>query len=303
MIRAPLQALPQGMAVALDEPATGPWRGAVVASLMLHALAVLAFVYALPRWPQPALPAARTVAIDLVAIGDRTETPPAATGRANLPQQQAKEEAIVQHTAAVPVEQAPPPNADKDKPGERTAPSPYVASTPERPAKTQAPRAARPSAPTVSKPQPAPVDELSQRLALLSQLQQPQTPVPPAPRTQDGTGQSNLAARSPDSEPGQDAVYAVRDFIRAQVERRWNPDLRAARASWVVAIRIVMRPDGTVTRAEVVDQSGYRDRAYQDFALSARNAVLLSSPLTIPVGRYDLARDIVVEFDPKRLLP
>ena len=65
----------------------------------------------------------------------------------------------------------------------------------------------------------------------------------------------------------------------------------------------VVRPDGTVTRAEVVDQSGYRDRAYQDFALSARNAVLLSSPLTIPVGRYDLARDIVVEFDPKRLLP
>jgi hypothetical protein len=96
----------------------------------------------------------------------------------------------------------------------------------------------------------------------------------------------------------------VKDFIRAQVERRWNPDRKGVKVgNWMVAIHILLDRDGTVTGADIVDEARYRsDKAYLDFALSARNAVLLSSPLSLPPGAYDIAKDIVVDFDPKRVL-
>ncbi len=53
----------------------------------------------------------------------------------------------------------------------------------------------------------------------------------------------------------------------------------------------------------MVETLRYRsDPAYRDFALSARNAVLLSSPLALPDGAYDVARDLVVEFDARQVL-
>ena len=55
---------------------------------------------------------------------------------------------------------------------------------------------------------------------------------------------------------------------------------------WAVAIRVVLHRDGTVEKAEIVDDRRYRtDPAYRTIALSARNAVLLSSPLSLPAAR------------------
>ena len=96
---------------------------------------------------------------------------------------------------------------------------------------------------------------------------------------------------------------AVKDFIRAQVERRWNLNESAATAhNWTVSIRIALDHNGRVLTAEIVDDPRFRDNdAYRDFAHSARNAVLLSSPLLLPDSAYDLAKDIVVDFDPRQV--
>jgi hypothetical protein len=149
----------------------------------------------------------------------------------------------------------------------------------------------------------SPADALAARLKMLAQLRQPLSPMPPNPRLQDGRGESSVTAASV---PGHatDATYAVKDFIRAQVERRWNLHGNTAAAkSWTVSIRIALDPDGRVLAAEIVDDPRLRDNdAYRDFALSARNAVLLSSPISLPLGVYDLAKDIVVDFDPRQVL-
>jgi len=149
-----------------------------------------------------------------------------------------------------------------------------------------------------------PADDLAARLERLARLRQPAPPMPPNPRRQDGSGASNLTASSADAARARDAAYAVKDFIRAQVERRWNLNVTAPKGGdWVVAIHILLRPDGRVSRAEIVDTPRYRsDDAYRDFALSARNAVLLSSPLTVPAGEYDIAKDIVLDFRSKQVL-
>jgi len=114
---------------------------------------------------------------------------------------------------------------------------------------------------------------------------------------------SNVTAASTGAAHGFDAAYALKDFIRAQVERRWNVDRSGIKSEyWAVSIHIQIDPSGRVTQAQIIDDPHYSaNPGYDDFARSARNAVLLSSPLRIPPGLYDLAKDIVVDFDSKLL--
>jgi outer membrane biosynthesis protein TonB len=289
------------------DPRTDQMTGGVIASSVLHALAILLVIFGLP-WLTHAPPPLEqlVIPVDLVVLGDKTASPPA-PAVAPLPQERAMEISKEAHMEAVPVPQTPPPPPVQRRAEDRSAPEPLTATKPEekptiaKPLK-QPQVAARPA--TKQPRQPSPADSLSLRLKQLAQLKQPAPPVPPNPRQQDGTGASNLTATSANAAVARDATYSVKDFIRAQVERRWHPDRRTVKVgNWTVAIHIELDPDGSVSRADIVDEPRYRtNSAYLDFALSARNAVLLSSPLVVPPGAYEIAKDIVVDFDPKQVL-
>ena len=64
---------------------------------------------------------------------------------------------------------------------------------------------------------------------------------------------------------------------------------------------MVNRVEITDKAAEIVDNSRAGDPAYRALAMSARNAVLLSSPLALPPGRYEEVRDVVLDFDPRKV--
>ena len=128
--------------------------------------------------------------------------------------------------------------------------------------------------------------------------------MPPAPRQQEGSGLSNVTASNERTPEGHQAAYDLRDFLRAQIERRWIVDPAAPRgAGDAVSVHIVLNRDGSVVRAEAVTDRRYEtDAAYRELALSARNAVLMSSPLTIPPGRYEEVRDITLTLRPRDVL-
>jgi outer membrane biosynthesis protein TonB len=183
---------------------------------------------------------------------------------------------------------APQPNAPV-QPGAGS--SPQVASVaPPRPAPRAQPRPAPPVAPP-STPQPAPdalpptpQDELQSQLDALAKL-----------RVQNNAG----AGTAPSSGGPQGAAgYRVEDLIRAQVQRRWNLRLdELGERELIVTIHVVLDPDGTVAKAEVVDTPRTRgDDVYRSIAISARNAVLLSSPLTLPQGMTEEMRDMTISF-------
>ena len=171
--------------------------------------------------------------------------------------------------------------------------SPRVASVaPPRAAPRAQPRPAptRPVAPP-STPQPAPdalppapQDALQNQLDSLAKL-----------RVENNSG----AGASGSSGPAGAAGYRVEDLIRAQVQRRWSLRLdELGERELVVTIHIVLEPDGTVAKAEVVDTPRTRgDDAYRSIAISARNAVLLSSPLTLPSGMTEEMRDMTISFN------
>jgi outer membrane biosynthesis protein TonB len=280
-------------------------NGGLVGSVGLHVLLLLALLL----WPfltPPPVAEPQLMPVNLVRFAAKT-TAPAAAMPAPVPQQQAREETQIDHSRDVPTPQLPPPPT-----APVTAPQPATPAVPpiRKPVvdadvaiATKAAKIYKPPAVKQQQP-PAPSDDLSKKLHELSLLRQPSPPIPADPQRQNGAGLSNTTTGSADAAQGTTATYSVRDFIRAQVERRWNLDGSMVKADdWRISIHITLRRDGSVMRAEIVDDTRlHTNRAFRDFAYSARDAVILSSPLAIPAGAYDIARDIVIDFDPRRVL-
>ncbi|HVZ02489.1 MAG TPA: hypothetical protein VHA35_23490 [Dongiaceae bacterium] len=256
------------------------------ASILLHVILLAGLIWI--GWPRR--DDARDVppiSVDLVTLGPTTESPRAAL-RADVPQQRAAEISDRAWRKAIP------PKATA------TAAAQDAASTAAGTGRKTSPKSMAASKVVAAAQQD---DPLSKRLQQLAKLAEPSARLVPEPNTQPGSGLSNVTA-SNGSATGPDAAYGIKDFIRAQAMRRWYvADPVPISKGWTVSIHMKLRRDGTVALAEVVDMGRYRtDRKYFDFALSARNAVLLSSPFTIPSGAYAYAKDLVLEFDPRAVL-
>src|SRR5581483_1138147 len=131
-------------------------------------------------------------------------------------------------------------------------------------------------------PQP-PKDELESRLEAFAKLSIP------------GTGEFSVAGTGSASGP---PSYDVRDFVRAQVERHWNVDLDSLENRKVsVAIHVVLTPDGAIRTAEIVDDR-QADAERHSLAISARNAVILASPIALPAGTPMSALDMILTLSP-----
>jgi hypothetical protein len=240
------------------------FRPGVISSLLLHGLAAFLLLTRLNASLEILTP---VVPVDVVQIDEETVSPRPLEKTAGPQQRKA---------AAPP--RRPQELASRELPGFRppTATAPAEPQPP--PEKIQEPR-----------------DELQLRLEALAKLRQPDT-----------SGRSGTSDRSASNGAAQGprAAYSVKDLIRAQVERRWSLDLEGLGArNFVVPIHVVLTHDGIVTKAEIVDQQRFNsDATYRAIALSARNAVLLSSPIALPNGAYDDVIDMVLNLSPRDTL-
>ncbi|HEX3753461.1 MAG TPA: hypothetical protein VHV26_00155 [Rhizomicrobium sp.] len=179
--------------------------------------------------------------------------------------------------------------------GEETkAPGP---STTEAAPKRQRARQRRQSAPVPEGTRPnavkQPEDELSAKLRALAQLRQPETDLPAADN-ETGAGGNGSGAGS----------YSLKDFVRAQILRRWWPDLSIPGArNLPVLVRVKLLRDGVIDDVEILDQQRFlNDKPFRNMAISARNAALLASPLDLPPGHYDKVMRLVIDLDPNAVL-
>jgi len=249
---------------------------ALVCSIAAHLLVALV-ILVIPFGP-PMAPPDEAIPIELVRIGEETLRPAA-------------------HVAGEPVPAAMP-AATETKPAETSR----VAETPPplRPAGI-APQI-DPTAAIAPKAKPRPPKPAETQLAAIATP--PPAPLAPVAQPEPGPAQSDATANTDKTSLGRPASYSVKDFIRAQVERHWNFDVRAlSRGDMQVTIHIALDPDGTVTSADIVDDPRYAaNPAYRELAISARDAVLVSSPLQLPPGSYYAFKDITLSFDPKEAL-
>src|SRR5262249_11684494 len=147
----------------------------LLASALLHGLALLLVLVAVRTAVPPAREQLKTVLVDIIHLGAETSSPPAPR-KSVVPQSQA----FARRAA--------------------TAHSPPVGV---KPAKT----------PTK--------DDFQNRLNALAKLRAPET----STRALAGPGDTDTQENTSSDSPGGDATYSLRDYVRAQVMRRWNLDL------------------------------------------------------------------------------
>jgi len=165
----------------------------------------------------------------------------------------------------------------------------------------RASRAAQASNPTPpegvapSKTKPEPLDDLDAKLRALAKLRQPDTKF----QLSDSPGVSNVDAAN--GVPGNHAQYSVRDYVLAQVLRHWSLNLsKAGGRKLVIPIRVAMKRNGTIVSAEIVEEERAKaDALYRDIAISARNAIVLSSPIQLPPGDYAAVMHFTLNLDPR----
>ncbi len=141
----------------------------------------------------------------------------------------------------------------------------------------------------------SPKDELSAKLRALAQLKTPDAALPNA---------DNAAAPGGGGGGEGEGNYALKDFIRAQILRRWLPDLSLPGArNMPVQLRIRLLKGGAIEDVAILDQERFHtDRIFRDMALSARDAALLASPIQAPSLRLERNQTLTIDLDPKAVL-
>ncbi|HMK68266.1 MAG TPA: hypothetical protein VK433_06945 [Stellaceae bacterium] len=253
-------------------------------SLALHVAAAALVIFGLPSLLQVPAEVEEVVPVNLVEFAGETAAPPEEE-KAPLPQAKAAENAPETPPQPVPEAATPPP-------------APAEASTTK-----PAPKPSQQAAPRTQKAPPAPQSTLEAQLHSLARQHQPPPKAPPNPGKQVGTGTSNVAASSENAAPADRTSYSVKDFIRAQIERRWNFDLASLGSGDAkVTLHLAVDASGAVTKAEIVwDRGRSDDPAYAELARSARNAALLSSPLKLPAGSEGAVGDLVLTMDAREV--
>jgi hypothetical protein len=170
-----------------------------------------------------------------------------------------------------------------------TAPGPAGGATaPPRPTIRAAPRILG----VTPKAAPPPPDELEARIRGLANLTAPESALPGADN--DGSGAGS----------GWGGGHALADYVRAQILRRWWPDLSAGAVRVTpVALTLKMTRLGEISDVRIVDQKRFTtDPIFRELALSARNAAINASPIALPPGHYDAVTQISIALDPKAVL-
>jgi hypothetical protein len=281
----------------------------VACSLALHGTLALLIVFGLPSLVQLPPQAAPLLPVDLVQFGQETASP-ARQAKAELPQAKAPPAAGLQSPGPVPVADTPLPSPQVARPrlklgtGADRQVALAVPETHKLPATTRQPKHALPAAIAPSNNPPPPTQNLNARLQSLTTQQQLQASTPRNNWQQADAGSSTVDASSANAALGQQATYSIKDFIRAQIERHWYLDKNALEASnFVVSIHVTLNRNGSVADAVIVPDPSYATNAlHRNLAFSARDAVLLSSPLLLPPGTYDLVKDMTLKFSPRDVL-
>ena len=173
--------------------------------------------------------------------------------------------------------------------GASTAPATRLQVARPHPESTPVPQGVRPNATKDLE------DELSTKLRAMAQLKTPDAALPNA---------DNNAAPGGSGDGSGEGNYALKDFIRAQILRRWLPDLSIPGArDMPVLVRIRLLKSGVIDDITIVDQQRFHlDKVFRNMALSARDAALLASPIQIPGVKYEKTQTLTINLDPKAVL-
>ena len=244
-----------------------------------------------PMPPKPAPPPSTAEAPPAPAPPQPKPVPPAPSTPPVVQPKQAE---------ASPEPPAPAPPQPKPLPP-RPSPKPAVAAAPPRPPVERPRQMARNEAKAEAKEY-----KPGQFEALLKNLAAQDTPPSPTALPQTTHVAPGRASAQPHAPLGSQLSASEMDMVREQISHCWNVPAGARDAKdLVVEIRVAVLPDGNVQQATIVDQGrAAADPFFRAAAESARRAFFnpLCRPLRLPAEKYEMWKNMVVDFSPKDLL-
>lgn len=198
----------------------------------------------------------------------------------------------------------PPPPPPEPKPKPKPEPHQRLAAAKPEPAKTN-PAAFDAlmktlDAPADKKADPAAFDSLLKNLTKQQTAEADDTP--PQPRRQTAAA---AASSQPKAPLGAQLTASEMDILRQQLYQCWNVPAGVRDAKeLVIEVRVLVGADGVARQATIVDQGRMADPIYRAAAESARRTFFnpQCTPLHVPAGKYELWKDLVVDFSPKDVL-
>jgi colicin import membrane protein len=91
------------------------------------------------------------------------------------------------------------------------------------------------------------------------------------------------------------------DALRGQIQQCWSPPAGATEdPNLIVTIRLQLNQDGSLTGEPVVSNHGRG--LFQVTAESALRAIRRCAPYKLPIAKYEVWRDLEIDFDPRELM-
>lgn len=313
-------------------------RKSYIFSASLHGGIVAFAVFGLPHlFDTPREPEPMVVLAEFAPIAEKTNVPKpqpkvvetkAEPKEEPVPEQKpTPEPPKPQQQAVTPPPPPPPPPPEPPKQAEAPKPAPMpepvpapkpvpkpkeVVEAPEPPKVQEKPKPEAkpaPPKPTQRVEEKSKTPDFSDVAALVNKMKAPPAPQPQqAPQTASRTPPAAAPRAEGPSNPNQPVSMSEKDFIRKQVEDKWQFDLGAKDAKdLVVRIKFSLNQDGSLrSQPEIVDAARMYlpgNESYRSAAESARRAVLKAAPFQLPPGDKDKwSQDIILNFDPRMML-
>ena len=260
-------------------------------SLVFHSAMIILTALSLPFMMRTPIDLPPIVSVDLIQITDKTNIPFAPKAREILEKIKKKEKRTVS-------EQAPPAERKKEKPDRIPLPEDLNKEKKEIIKKKQNPEEVKEQIRQSSEFEKKELFDPNQIAALIDKSKEETAETL---RKNKKLTQSNVK-----SSFATGLTLSQEDALKAQIFGCWSLPLGLPyQKNLLVRIRLKLRPDGTVSRSEILDHARMNKPGqsfYKVLAESALRAVRICQPLRVPPTGYEKWKDLQLNFDANEML-
>ena len=259
-------------------------------SFLFHSLVIFLTMLTLPFMMREPIDLPPIVSVELIEIKDKTYIPFAPKARKIIKEVKEEKKRVVS-------EQAPPAAKAKEKPDRIPMPEDKK-ETKELVKKKQNPEEIKPQIRQASEFEKDELFDTNEIAALIDKAKEEQA------ETQ--RKKQELTQSSVKNAFAQGLSLSEEDALRAQIFGCWSVPLGLPYdENLLVRIKLKLKPDGTVSKTEILDHARMNKPGqgfYKVLAESALRAVKLCQPLRVPTTGYERWKELQLNFDAREML-
>ena len=262
----------------------------IAASSLLHVAIIILATLSLPFLARKPIDLPPIISVELIQITDKTNIPYAPKAKKIIEEVKKKEKLVS--------EQAPPKKVKKEKPDAIPLPDQKPEKIKKIEDKKLNPEKIEDQVKQVSEFEKEEMFDINEIAALIDKSKE---------EFAETTIKSNKVTQSSDKNMNMSGLtLSEEDALKAQIFGCWSIPLGLPyNENLLVRIKLKLKPDGSVTKTEILDHARMNTPGqgfYKVLAESALRAIKLCQPLRVPTTGYERWKDLQLNFDAREML-